>query len=841
MGRESVSVVLSPTTPTPTTETVEGTSASAAATSLAPGFRFHPTDEELVSYYLKRKVLSKPVRFDAIGEVDIYKHEPWDLAVFSRLKTRDQEWYFFSALDKKYGNGARMNRATNKGYWKATGKDREIRRDIHLLGMKKTLVFHSGRAPDGLRTNWVMHEYRLVEYETEFNGTLLQDAYVLCRVFHKNNIGPPSGNRYAPFMEEEWADDKGAMIPGVVVTARAEPLPLANGNNQEFKSASKDLININEPPRETTPMDIEPNYQNHHESAIKPQDYNNNNNHYEEYEEALKREHADEDEHPPYLCALNKEAPLPLLQYKRRRQNESNNSSSRATQHDHCSSTTTTVDNTITIASRSAAATNTAISALLEFSLMGISDKKEISQQTLRPHKEAPPLPPHDEMVNELQKEVHQMSVERETFKLEMMSAEAMISILQSRIDALRQENNELKKNMTAIVPDSTSLAPGFRFHPTDEELVSYYLKLKVLSKLVRFDAIGEVDIYKHEPWNLAVFSRLKTRDQEWYFYSALDKKYGNGARMNRGTNKGYWKATGKDREIRRDIQLLGMKKTLVFHSGRAPGGIRTNWVMHEYRLVEYEKEKNGNLQDAYVLCRVFHKNNIGPPIGNRYAPFMEEEWADDKGAMIPGVDVTIRAEPLPLANGNNQMDKEFKAESKDLISINEPPRETTPTDIKLNQQYHHANAIKPHENNNNNNHYDEETLKREHAKEDPSPLRQYKRRRVHESKNNSNRTTQHDHCAVATNTAISALLEFSLMSNSEKKPLDKEASPTTTNTTPIQVNNDLVKKIHEMCVERESFKLEMMSAEAMISILQSRIDALRQENYELMNTDKIK
>jgi hypothetical protein len=73
MGRESLAVVSSPPSAT-------APSTAVSATSLAPGFRFHPTDEELVSYYLKRKVLGKPVRFDAIGEVDIYKHEPWDLA-----------------------------------------------------------------------------------------------------------------------------------------------------------------------------------------------------------------------------------------------------------------------------------------------------------------------------------------------------------------------------------------------------------------------------------------------------------------------------------------------------------------------------------------------------------------------------------------------------------------------------------------------------------------------------------------------------------------------------------------------------------------------------------------
>ncbi|TXG71419.1 hypothetical protein EZV62_006354 [Acer yangbiense] len=47
--------------------------------SVPPGFRFHPTDEELLYYYLRKKVSYEAIDLDVIREVDLNKLEPWDL------------------------------------------------------------------------------------------------------------------------------------------------------------------------------------------------------------------------------------------------------------------------------------------------------------------------------------------------------------------------------------------------------------------------------------------------------------------------------------------------------------------------------------------------------------------------------------------------------------------------------------------------------------------------------------------------------------------------------------------------------------------------------------------
>ncbi|MBA0751118.1 hypothetical protein Gogos_002482 [Gossypium gossypioides] len=117
--------------------------------SLPPGFRFHPTDEELILHYLMNKLSSSPFPVST----NIYKFDPWDL----QAVLGEKEWYFFSPRDRKYPNGARPNKATSSGFWKATETAVKIivassmaagRGGVHFnIGVKKALVFHRQNKP----------------------------------------------------------------------------------------------------------------------------------------------------------------------------------------------------------------------------------------------------------------------------------------------------------------------------------------------------------------------------------------------------------------------------------------------------------------------------------------------------------------------------------------------------------------------------------------------------------------------------------------------------------------------------------------------------------------------
>ncbi|CAI0544171.1 unnamed protein product [Linum tenue] len=109
---------------------------------LPPGFRFYPTEEELVSFYLHHQLQgTRQDLHHVIPVVDIYELEPCHLpSVAGEMCRGDTEqWFFFAPRQEREARGGRPNRTAGSGYWKATGK-----------------------APAGRKTKWKMNEYRAI-------------------------------------------------------------------------------------------------------------------------------------------------------------------------------------------------------------------------------------------------------------------------------------------------------------------------------------------------------------------------------------------------------------------------------------------------------------------------------------------------------------------------------------------------------------------------------------------------------------------------------------------------------------------------------------------------------
>ncbi|KAK7290612.1 hypothetical protein RIF29_05158 [Crotalaria pallida] len=254
---------------------------------LPPGFRFHPTDEEIITFYLTEKVINNNFSATAIGEVDLNKCEPWDLP--KKAKMGEKDWYFFCQKDRKYPTGMRTNRATESGYWKATGKDKEIYKGKgNLVGMKKTLVFYKGRAPKGEKTNWVMHEFRLEGKFACFNlPKAAKDEWVVSKVFHKNTDVKktpiiPGGLLRMNSIGDDIILDCSSLPPLM------DPPPYSNNNNNTNKPSGyidNDLKgNTTNPPLLSSSSNHKsssdgyylPSFSinnHHHQLLIKPQDH----------------------------------------------------------------------------------------------------------------------------------------------------------------------------------------------------------------------------------------------------------------------------------------------------------------------------------------------------------------------------------------------------------------------------------------------------------------------------------------------------------------------------------------------------------------------------------------
>ncbi|XP_039125427.1 NAC domain-containing protein 90-like [Dioscorea cayenensis subsp. rotundata] len=148
------------------------------------GFRFSPTEEELVSFYLKNMLDNKRQDIQSVIPIlDVYSFDPWQLPKMAGepCNKDGEQWFFFSPMQESEAHGGRRTRMTQAGFWKATGSPSFVYSTDRAIAVKKTMVFYTGRTPFG-KTKWKMNEYKALEGTT----SKLRNEFSLCRVYIKS-------------------------------------------------------------------------------------------------------------------------------------------------------------------------------------------------------------------------------------------------------------------------------------------------------------------------------------------------------------------------------------------------------------------------------------------------------------------------------------------------------------------------------------------------------------------------------------------------------------------------------------------------------------------------------
>ncbi|XP_050142153.1 protein NTM1-like 9 isoform X6 [Malus sylvestris] len=191
--------------------TTEGGDAVHANVILRPSVRFNPTDELLVSYYLRSKIQGTDSLFrHTIPEIDVCKYEPCDLPAFFP-EVHENEWFFFTRPKYKDIDKTRRDRATDQGFYKSTGDEREIRAEESesVIGKKRFLTFHEGRGLKAKKTDWVIHEFK----ETEVG------SFVLCLLKNRSpSYKKPKGDPFCGKLADSGAnsEDNQAAVSDVI-------------------------------------------------------------------------------------------------------------------------------------------------------------------------------------------------------------------------------------------------------------------------------------------------------------------------------------------------------------------------------------------------------------------------------------------------------------------------------------------------------------------------------------------------------------------------------------------------------------------------------------------------
>ncbi|KAG8366435.1 hypothetical protein BUALT_Bualt17G0079500 [Buddleja alternifolia] len=149
------------------------------------GFRFRPSDVELMEYYLLRKIKGEQLASNFIKDLNVYQYDPPQLPLSQFKNAIKNEGYFFTMVKRKKFLNDNTTRTTPNGYWKAYNENIPMYGAKGIIGFKDKYSFYDGKDPNGDKTDWKMIEYRCNPSLVPAASTSGTENYIVCKVMHK--------------------------------------------------------------------------------------------------------------------------------------------------------------------------------------------------------------------------------------------------------------------------------------------------------------------------------------------------------------------------------------------------------------------------------------------------------------------------------------------------------------------------------------------------------------------------------------------------------------------------------------------------------------------------------
>ncbi|XP_074293539.1 NAC domain-containing protein 37-like [Silene latifolia] len=169
-----------------------------AGFNLPVGYKFEPTKELLVGYFLNKRLSNQPLDpcyNDVIMDFDVYSNHPAKIMTLTKRKVEEdgfQQGYFFSPLtkySKTNKNGKNINRLIpSHGTWSEKAGTKTIRYQNEVIGIHKYYKFNPDSKSKGNVLNkdaWMMHEYSVSDNQD----------WVLCHITNKKKSHNKSTNK----------------------------------------------------------------------------------------------------------------------------------------------------------------------------------------------------------------------------------------------------------------------------------------------------------------------------------------------------------------------------------------------------------------------------------------------------------------------------------------------------------------------------------------------------------------------------------------------------------------------------------------------------------------------